>query len=803
MRKNLITSTFLLLSLFTTAFVQAQQITMSGIIKSKQFNENLPFTNITLHTAGGNQFVVGTVSQDDGRFVLADVAPGNYVLRVSFVGFKEYRERLNVGRLSPYLDLGVLFLEEDSQLMQELEVRAQQEQIDPTLDKKSYAIDENISQLGGTALQAMQNLPGVTISQEGKLSLRGSDKVAVLLDGKQTAITGMGTEQGLENIPASAIERIEIINNPSAKYDATGMAGIINIVFKKEQQKGWNGSVGMIGGLGAIGLKQENYEGIRDQFRFTPKVNPSLSLNYRKEKLNFFVQADLLYQHRMMKNEFITREFDDGTVINQQFLENRRQPIYNLKTGLDWEINKHNSLSFAVLYNVRAYTDLGDIPYLDEDLTQQRLWQYYEKEVNQTLFLSGTHVYSFKQPGHKLTSMLNYSFRRKDEIFYFSNFLPNETGTDTTMLIADEHIVELNNDYVKPLRSGRIELGSKQRSRIFPNLITFLPGDNSILDTGLAGTAEYREWLSALYGNYIFEKPSWELEAGLRLEYAKIDYIVDPNHSVYESAGFDYLEVFPNVRASWIPSNKSSLSVFYNRRVDRPEEKDLRVFPTYADPEILQIGNPTLLPQFTQSIEIGYKQYWKRGFIYSAAYHRISENVITTILTEIPGTTRLTSIRQNAGRGLNSGLEFVVGGDLTESLKVNLNANAYRNAFGAFEIVNAYPNDISFSMAQRQTYTGNVKANFNYAFAWGIKLQLTGTYLAADIVPQGKIAARYYIDGGLTKSVQGGKGEWFVNASDIFNTLVIRYELQGENFTLTSDDFFETQVFRLGYQYRF
>jgi outer membrane receptor protein involved in Fe transport len=317
----------------------------------------------------------------------------------------------------------------------------------------------------------------------------------------------------------------------------------------------------------------------------------------------------LLYHQQVMKNEFINRIYNDGETIRQQFLENRTQPIYNFKTGFDWHPNESNTFTFSGLFNYRSYNDLGDLMYLNS-LTGERirLWLYDELEVNQTIFATISHKYSFQQPGHVLASSFNYSFRRKDEKFRFENYQPGIVGTDTTMLIADENIFDLTVDYDLPLKAGRLEMGTKQRARIFPNLITFTPGISSILDPNLDGTAEYREWLSAVYGNYIYEKRKLELEAGLRVEYVSVDYLVDPNHAIYESDGFNYFEPFPSVRASFYVSPLSNFSVFYNRRVDRPEERNLRVFPTYADPEILMIGNPTLIPQFTNTVELGYKR---------------------------------------------------------------------------------------------------------------------------------------------------------------------------------------------------
>ena len=791
-------------TVFLSTFAQISNAVISGVVRHEQSKELLSYVNIVV-TDSDDAFLTGTITNEKGSFTIEGLSTGDYSLKVSFMGFAEQSIPFHVGRLNNFLNLGTISLVESATQLDELTVTATRMEVASAMDKKTFAIEDNISQQGGSVLQVMQNLPGVTIDRDGKIFLRGSDKVTILIDGKQTAITGMGSQSGLDNIPASAIGTVEIINNPSAKYDASGMAGIINIVFKKDQEFGWNGKAGITLGVGALAEKEPNLAGIRKQYSYTPKVNPSLSANYKQEKTNFFVQADMLYHHQMMKNEFTLRTYENGDVVNQQFLENRKQPIYNIKAGVDYNPNKRNTFTFSALFNYREYTDLGDIPYNDLDGNRLRLWQYYENEVNQTLFATVTHKHSFNQPGHSLTSSFNYSFRRKDEIFNFTNQLynPAKTGTDTTGLVADEHIFDLTVDYSKPLKTGRLEVGTKQRARNFPNDIYFKPGTNSILDPGLSGSAEYREWLSAVYGTYIYEHKKFELEAGLRVEYANVDYLVDPNHTVYESTGFDYIDPFPSVRATWLMNGNSRMSIFYNRRVDRPEEKQLRTFPSYASPEILAMGNANLQPQFTQSVELGFRQSWNGGYLYTAAYHRMSTDILTKIITEVNGSNLLAEVDQNADKGQNTGIEIVLNQQLGSKIRLNANGNVYRNSIGAFSIVNAYPNNVSFSAEKQSIVAGNAKLNIIAKVLKDTEFQITGIYLAPDIIPQGKILARYSIDAGLTKTIQNGKGEIFINASDILNTLVMRYEIEGETFNLVSDDYYETQVIRVGYQYRF
>jgi len=291
--------------------------------------------------------------------------------------------------------------------------------------------------------------------------------VAILIDGKQTALTGFGSQKGLDNIPASAIERIEIINNPSAKYDANGNAGIINIIYKKNKQQGWNGKIGFTTGAGALWQKKENLPTIRPQYQTTPKINPSLSLNYRKNKINTFVQADWLYTETLNKNEFVTRSFDDGTVINQQTKRNRNTHFASTKAGIDWSINNQDMLTLSGLFGIEKIIDRGDQPFFNKNYADRfRLWQFLEDELKTTVAATAAWQHKFKQPGHLLNMGFNYTFHREDEKYNFVNTLPAYTGLDSFKLLSDEHVADVNMDYTKPLRRGRIEGGIKFQARI-------------------------------------------------------------------------------------------------------------------------------------------------------------------------------------------------------------------------------------------------------------------------------------------------------------------------------------------------
>ncbi|WP_316734927.1 TonB-dependent receptor domain-containing protein [Pedobacter aquatilis] len=783
---------------------QEKKVSISGQVKEAKDKATLPFANVILKKQNEDKLFLGTISDEEGRFTLKDIPSGLYTMQVSMVGYQTIIKNITVGSLSTYLDLGVIEINEDSQNLQTVNIQgAATEGLAGKMDKKTYDLSKNTSQLGGSVLQAMQNLPGISI-QDGKVQLRGNDKIAVLIDGKQNAITGFGSQTGLDNIPASAIERIEIINNPSSKYDANGNAGIINIIYKKNNAEGFNGKLGMATGLGALWVRKENFPGIAPQDSATPKLNPSLSLNYRKNKFNTFLQADYLYTQTLNKNEFSQRIYDDGLILNQQVKRNRTTTFTTIKSGFDFNPNEHNSFTFSGFFNREKIGDLGDIPYYNSDFSvRNRLWQFVEDEVKYTATGSAVYVHKFPQAGHTLSAGFNYTWHREDEKYYFTNILPTFTGMDAFKLLSDEHVADFNIDYVKPLASGRIEAGIKFRNRFIPTDMQFFRGLNSPIDANAGGWADYSELIPAAYTNYIYESKKVELEAGLRMEYANINYKVNPNHNTYKSDGYDYFRPFPNIRFAYKIDDKNKLSIFYNQRVDRPNEVDIRIFPKYDEPELLKVGNPTLRPQFTHAFELGYKTSWNKGYLYGAAFHKIINGTITRIATVVPGNTIIYNIFQNAGRSNNTGAELLLQQEIAPWFSFNLSATAYKNSFQAFQVQNQYPVPTLYSMPYQSIVSGNGKLNGQFKLPGKTDIQLSMAYLAPDIIPQGRIGSRFSTDLGIKKQIQKGSGELFLNANDIFNTLRIKRDIQGNGFRLLSTDYYETQVFRLGYSYKF
>ncbi len=784
------------------SYGQFSSISISAMVKNSD-DSALNFVNVQIHRLKDSAFVSGTISNEKGMFYLNNIGPGDYTITLIRGGFDTLKQNIFIGSLSEYIYLGVFKMNKRVNMFSNFSIKAKQSSTIDQPEKKTFTLENNVSQNGSSVLQSMQNLPGVTI-QDGKILIRGNENIIILIDGKQTAITGVGGQASLDNIPASSVERVEIINNPSAKYDANGNAGIINIILKKGKKDGFHGKAGLSSGLGALWIKKDNLPVVGPQYQRTPKLNPSISLNYRTKRFNVFFQGDYFYNPTLNKNEFVTRQYDSGITIKQQTRRNRNTTIGTSRIGIDYTINTNNFLNFSTLFSSEKIVDNGEEPFFNGDLTEQkRLWLFTENEVKTTVTNIASFSHKYAQPGHVLNISGSYIFHRENERYDFKNILPSYTGFDAFHFISNEHVGEIYLDYTKPLKYGRVELGSKYRKRFIPTQMQFFPGFNSPLDSSAGGKASYLEDIPAIYGNYAFENKQWEIEAGLRIEYVNVKYVIPTAHPTYSSSNYQYFRPFPNFRLAYKANDENKFSISFNQRVDRPEEFDIRIFPKYDDAEIIKVGNPGLRPQFTSNIDLSHKFFRKNKSLLNSLYFRNTNGTITRVASTANNSNIIYSVMQNAGRSTQLGMELSYAIKLKKAININANASFYNSSIYAFNIENKYPVYSIIKVDKERMFSGNIKLNCLFNLKKGYTFQVSSIYLAPDLIPQGKIGQRFSLDLGAKKAIQKGKGELFANATDVLNTMVIKKDIKGNGFSYVSSDYYETQVVRIGYQYKF
>ena len=787
--------TFFLFLLFFNALLAQEHGTVSGKVMDKETLDPLPFVTVIVKIKETEETLSGGLTNQDGRFSISGLADGNYLISCSFLGYQSIDIPLLIGEKNDYYDLGKIELISAPQQLDEVLISAKKEIVEAGLDTKTFNLEDQFAQTGGSVLDALRGLPGVTVEQEGKILLRGSDRVAIFIDGKQSSLT-------------ANIESIEIINNPSAKYDAAGMAGIINIIYKKEKTSGFNGDVGLTLGLGQLTKRKEDLPTRLGSYSLNPKIIPSLNLNYRKAKINAFLQSEILIQEKLPNNEFTSRYYDDEITILSQVPENRRQVQYIIKGGLNWNLDKHNTLAFSTIFDYEHHIDTAQVPFINaSDMKRYRYWAWNEDEVTGFLNFRVDYKHEFDEPGHELSTSLQYTRGWEDEAYYLNDSSSTRISKDTTHLIATEHTIPFLLDYVKPLKSGRVESGIKLQIRRIPVTYEVGMGENTVIYPGLGDWSEWGENIYAGYVNYVLEKLHYDIEAGLRIEQTDVYYNL-PEENIYydENDAYSYFRLYPNIRFTFKINELNSLSAFYNNRVDRPGEPELRIFPKYDDPELSKVGNPYLRPQFTQSFELAYKRMWETGSIYLSGYHKIIEDHFLRIYA-IDSSNQvydiINKIYQNVGEATNSGFEVLLTQSVGKSWKINGSLNWYKNVIDAFQGTLLFPYERAFNIERTEDNTWDAKITNQLELPKELQLQLTFIYYAPKNIPQGKQYSRSSLDLGVKKTIFNKKGELQFSFIDMLNQFGLKQDITGEGFTALYENYYETQVMRLGLTYKF
>jgi outer membrane receptor protein involved in Fe transport len=789
--------------------VFSQDAVVSGRILDKTTLEPLPYATVTITNSLDGKLLTGAITDDRGRFTITAIPEGEYLVNCTYIGYGQKKIQLLVGKLNKVFDMGKIELEVEATILGEVVVSETKNLVSANLDKKSFDVAGNISQSGGSVLDVMRNLPGITVDQEGKMELRGSDKVTVLIDGKQSSLTGYGNQKGLSTIPASNIDKIEIINNPSAKYDAAGMAGIINIIYKKETKTGLNGDFGISFGAGTLKRRKNDLPTNLGSYAFNHKIIPRLNLNYRTGKLNLFFQSEVLNQRRLPNNEFTTRYYDNGNVTASQVPENRRQTQYIIKGGADMNLSANNSLTFSMVYDYESHHDSAQVPYLNllnSSESRYRYWTWLEYEFTGFMNYSLAYKHKFSEPGHELNASVQYTKGWEDESYHLNDSSAIRISDDFTHLLAIEHTTNLIVDYVKPLKTGRIEAGTKLQARRIPVNYTIENGAQSIIYPGLGDRSDWGEDIYAGYVNWVFESRKIDIEAGLRAEQTKVFYDLSPNSYYPRNDSYNYFNLYPNTRLSYKINQNNSLSVSFNKRVDRPGEPELRVFPKYDDPELLKVGNPYLRPQFTTTYELAYKLRWQSGSLSMAGYNRSIEDPYTRVYSiDTTNTTYniVNKIYSNVGSATNTGVEFILNQSITKWWKLTGSINWYNNTIHSFSGKLLFPYERAFTIARTTDKSADLKLNNQFTLWKQTQVQLTALYYTPKNIPQGKQMARSSIDLGIKKIVFGGKGELTCSFSDIFNKFGIRQEIKGNGFTAVYENYYETQILSFSFKYKF
>ena len=740
----------------------------------------IEFATVSIFKEGDSTLVTGGLTDAKGAFDVP-VKPGKYYLRAQFMGFETVTisDIILDGKNRVY-NLGEVQVRESEQLLDEVVVQVERTEMELTLDKKVYNIGKDLSNLGGSASDLLANLPSVEVDVDGNVSLRGSENVQILVDGKPSGLVGLSGTGGLQQLQGNLIERVEIVTNPSARYDAEGGAGIINIILKKDRAKGFNGSFQLQGG-------------------FPQNNGASVNVNYRTGWINWFVNYGVTA--RTSPGQGYTNNFfnsgDSIYYINQDNDRERKSLSQNIRFGSDIYFSEKSVLTLSASYRNsdsdnttqtgytffnRNQVQFSDRFRVDNEEEEDLNWQY---ELNYNR--------DFKRKGQKLTFTLQQQDSEETEISAFDD-VTNFTDGPSVDLIQrarndngeGRQLMQL--DYVHPFgKAAKFEVGLRYNGRdIFNNYIVESDSAATGLEnnfeevTELTNNFSFDERVYAAYGilSNKYDKLSWQL--GLRAEQTNLDIQLIPLNEEeasleeYAPKSQNYFSFFPSANLSYKYSDISSVQLSYSRRISRPRFRNLNPFITYSNPLSLFTGNPDLQPQFTDSYELGILQNRKSSSIYVGLYYRYTTDVVQRIQrTTGEGITERLPV--NLGVRDDIGIEANINYDFSRKLRMTSNINFFNSQVDGGETLSAEATTMS-------TRIGGFYRNrklFNAQLSW--------FYRAPQNTPQGTRKSIQSLDLGISKDVLKNNGTISMNVRDVFNTRKYRGETITETFSSDSE----------------
>lgn len=780
---QLILGLFLILPF--SLFSQNEALVKGKVLESTT-KSTLEYATITIYSQKDSSIISGETTNALGIYNIT-IPYGNYFGKIEFLAYHPQAiEPFTLNSDSKIFDIGVSELVVNTISLKDIEVMTSKGEIQMTLDKKIYNVGKDISSTGGTASDILANVPSVEVGQEGAISFRGNSGVQILIDGKPSAMTGKNGV-GLKQLSAGLIEKIEVITNPSAKYEAEGTAGIINIVLKKEKKIGVNGSISAT-------------TGYRDIYGI------SANLNYRKNRFNFFTNIGLDYR----KNHgygTLYQEIQDTTLSIMNFERDHALGGLwgNARLGVDYYFNDNNILTTAVNYQQGQDRDEINMVYRDyiNEISNPigistRDDNTIKDETN--LEYSLTYTRKLGGKGHELVADIRFQDVEKyDESDLIGKYFDTEFNPigleDLVQRSSDDEgerrlITKL--DYSFPIsKIEKLEIGYQGSFRNIKNNFLVeeqINNDWKILNN-VSNDFKYDENIYGVYGTYQNKKGKLGYQIGLRMEYTDVLTVLVKTNKENPR---DYFNFFPSASLKYDLKNGNALKLSYSRRVKRPTYNDLSPFFTYNDPRNQFAGNPDLKPEFTDSYELSHVKYWEKGSLSSSVFYRYRTDVISRILEQVSGDTTLLR-----SENLNSRED--IGIDLTATYKPTTWWDLSANSVFYYVSNDASNLDASY---QSDNYSWRARLNSRFKIKTKSEIQLSFNYRAPVAKAQGKSKALAFLNFGVSRIVLKNKGKLTFNVADVFNSAVYRGMTETENIFRESEFQWTFRTYKLSFNYR-
>ncbi|QRR01644.1 TonB-dependent receptor domain-containing protein [Dyadobacter sandarakinus] len=708
----------------------------------------VPFANVALYNAADSTLLGGNTSDENGQFSIA-AEPGRYFIKITFMGLDEkVVPNVNVDRQN--LDLQTITMSANAKTLEELVVKGEKSQMELHLDKRVFNVGKDLSNIGTNASDILNNMPSVTVDVDGNVALRGSQNVRILIDGKQSGMVGINPADALRQIPADLIESIEIITNPSSRYDAEGEVGILNIVMKKNVRYGLNGSF-----TGTAGYPY-NFGG-------------SFNLNFRKKKVNFIANYGLMYREgpgRGNSRQAYTGA-DTSFVYEQHSERNRGGYSNNVMAGLDYFVNDFNTITATLSYRNSQNKNRSNLTYRDFDfnntLTQTVTRSERETEPRTNLEAALNYRKTFERKGQSLTIDAKYILSDETEASKYleSSSLDAAAIAQRSYNTEDEKNFLAQLDYIHPIgKDGKVEAGLKTSVRLLDNDFSVHQQDSEQRWIILPEFDNYLAYHEKIHAGYVMASNQFGkifVQAGLRGEYTDILTELKKTNLRNHRA---YFNLFPSVHLSYKIKDAQTLQLSYSYRLSRPGFRDLLPFSSFSDSRVFRAGNPLLNPEFTHSFEAGHLLNMPKGTLLSSIYYRHRLGVVENITAvDSVGFTTITPV--NLATGDSYGFEFNLTYDPFSWWKMTANANIFR------AVNEGIYND---QVLKSDTYTWTSRATSRFTLFRSVDFQASVNYRAPRKTTQGRDLSMYAIDLGLSRDILKGRGTITASVRDLFNS---------------------------------
>ncbi len=768
---------------------KSQNISIRGMVVESLSHQPMEYVNVVVFPHGGDRMLKGGITKENGRFEIDELTPGSYDVRFSFMGFETLLLEAVVLE-SVDVDMGQVELAPGDEMLEAVTVSADRDLLMLSLDKTVFTVGRDMTATGGSAIDVMESIPSVAVDYDGKVSLRGSSNVTILIDGRPSNF------QSLDQIPATMIDRIEVVTNPSARYDPDGTSGIINIVMKRERQHGTNGMISLNAGTG-------------------DKYNGSIHLNHRVNRWNVFGNYDFrvhgMEGFNINDRDRITVEGDTVRQMHQYETFLRTGYFNNFRLGSDFLIDDKNTISISAALNLR---DTRPRNYSDVDLfipDPHTLATSMERRflgIGQEYVLNYTR--SFDQKGRTLLADVFYSASSGETTRTISEQTMNHVADRYELeSFAPGSVFAFQSDYVHPMgEKGRFELGAKTIWRHLEDDFRFYnlqqSGSEPILNELFSNYFLYNETIHSAYGIINRGIGMFQVQAGLRAELHTKEAEQRTTDEFFDASIFN---VFPSAHVRYLATESDAFSLSYSKRVNRPGVSLLNPFVNYSDPMNLSFGNPQLNPEYIHSYELGYQRN-KSGMSFgSVLFYRQTEDIISREMTIFGGDNPQTHTTfRNLKSSTSAGIELVANLPLASWWRLSGNVSYFYLSLEDDALSDWSHSGDSWMLQLNSDWSlgsnYNIQARFHYRSPEVSVGHISGSGCQQH-GGQGILDAMYYLDLGFRANVLQGRGSINLRLNDALQSRNFDMFTYGDQFTSDLSRRSQSRVLFLGFTYRF